>query len=133
MAQRALFVLLSALAGMALFLRGEGPSSPYLFVGFALGAGAAGLILIAENALQKLSFGIIVGGTAGLAVGLILTGLVEWVGSIIFDIQTVLFHIRGLVLLLGLLFLRPVLGARFGHEKISGSAKHPAQRGIVTI
>jgi len=132
MAQRALFVLLSALAGMALFLRGEGPSSPYLFVGFALGAGAAGLILIAENALQKLSFGIIVGGTAGLAVGLILTGLVEWVGSIIFDIQTVLFHIGGLVFLLGLPYLGLVLGARFGHEKISGSAKHPEQRGIGT-
>ena len=132
MAQRALFVLLSALAGMALFLRGEGPSSPYLFVGFALGAGAAGLILVAEYALQKLSFGIIVGGTAGLAVGLILTGLVEWVGSIIFDIQTVLFHIGGLVFLLGLPYLGLVLGARFGHEKISGSAKHPEQRGIGT-
>ncbi|TLY25268.1 MAG: TRAM domain-containing protein [Nitrospirae bacterium] len=132
MAQRALFVLLSALAGMALFLRGEGPSSPYLFVGFALGAGAAGLILVAEYALQKLSFGIIVGGTAGLAVGLILTGLVEWVGSIIFDIETVLFHIGGLVFLLGLPYLGLVLGARFGHEKISGSAKHPEQRGIGT-
>ena len=132
MAQRALFVLLSALAGMALFLRGEGPSSPYLFVGFALGAGAAGLILVAEYALQKLSFGIIVGGTAGLAVGLILTGLVEWVGSIIFDIETVLFHIGGLVFLLGLPYLGLVLGARFGHEKISGSAKHPEHRGIGT-
>jgi len=132
MAQRALFVLLSALAGMALFLRGEGPSSPYLFVGFALGAGAAGLILVAEYALQKLSFGIIVGGTAGLAVGLILTGLVEWVGSIIFDIQTVLFHIGGLVFLLGLPYLGLVLGARFGYEKISGSAKHPEHRGIGT-
>jgi len=132
MAQRALFVLLSALAGMALFLRGEGPSSPYLFVGFALGAGAAGLILVAEYALQKLSFGIIVGGTAGLAVGLILTGLVEWVGSIIFDIETVLFHIGGLVFLLGLPYLGLVLGARFGHEKISGSAKHSEQRGIGT-
>ena len=132
MAQRALFVLLSALAGMALFLRGEGPSSPYLFVGFALGAGAAGLILVAEYALQKLSFGIIVGGTAGLAVVLILTGLVEWVGSIIFDIETVLFHIGGLVFLLGLPYLGLVLGARFGHEKISGSAKHPEQRGIGT-
>lgn len=132
MAQRALFVLLSALAGMALFLRGEGPSSPDLLVGFALGAGAAGLILVAEYALQKLSFGIIVGGTAGLAVGLILTGLVEWVGSIVFDIQTVLFHIGGLVFLLGLPYLGLVLGARFGHEKISGSAKHQEHRAIGT-
>jgi uncharacterized protein YacL len=117
---------------MALFLRGEGPSSPYLFVGFALGAGAAGLILVAEYALQKLSFGIIVGGTTGLAVGLILTGLVEWVGSIVFDVETVLFHIGGLVFLLGLPYLGLVLGARFGHEKISGSAKHPEHRGIGT-
>lgn len=132
MAQRALFVLLSALAGMALFSRGEGPNGHFLFVGFALGAGTAGLILIAEYALQKLSFGIIVGGTAGLTVGLILTGLVEWVGSIVFDIQTVLFHIGGLVFLLGLPYLGLVLGARFGHEKLSGSAKHPEHTAIST-
>ncbi|MGH7204881.1 MAG: PIN/TRAM domain-containing protein [Nitrospiraceae bacterium] len=132
MAQRALFVLLSALAGMALFSRGEGPNSPFLFVGFALGAGTAGLILVAEYALQKLSFGIIVGGTAGLTVGLILTGLVEWVGSIVFDIETVLFHIGGLVFLLGLPYLGLVLGARFGHEKISGSARHPEHTAIGT-
>jgi len=132
MAQRALFMLLSALAGMALFLRGEEPNGPFLFVGFALGAGAAGLILVAEYALQKLSFGIIVGGTAGLAVGLILTGLVEWVGSIIFDIETVLFHIGGLVFLLGLPYLGLMLGARFGHEQISGPAKHAEHTAIGT-
>ena len=102
MVTRAIFVLLSALAGMALFLRAQDPSREFLLMGLGMGAVAGGLILAGEYALRRLSFGIIVGGAVGLAGGLILTGLVEWVGSAVFDVETFLFHIGGLVFLLGL-------------------------------
>ena len=82
-----------------------------------------GLIVAGEYALHNLSFGIIVGGTAGLAAGLVLTGLVEWVGGEIFDVQTFLFHIGGLVFLLGFPYLGLVLGARFGKEKLAKSSE----------
>ncbi|HEX8750977.1 MAG TPA: PIN domain nuclease, partial [Nitrospira sp.] len=118
MVSRAIFVLLSALAGMALFMKADGASGTYWLYGFGIGAATGGLIVAGEYALHNLSFGIIVGGTAGLAAGLVLTGLVEWVGGEIFDVQTFLFHIGGLVFLLGFPYLGMVLGARFGKEKI---------------
>ncbi len=123
MARRVIFMLLSALAGMALFARGEELQGSLPLMGLAIGAATGGLILVGEYALEKLSFGIIMGGTAGLAVGLVLTGLIEWVGSVIFDVQTVLFDIGGLVFLLGLPYLGLMLGARFGREKI-GEPEH---------
>ncbi|HEU4684042.1 MAG TPA: PIN domain-containing protein [Nitrospira sp.] len=121
MVPRAIFVLLSALAGMALFIKAEGANASYWAYGFAIGAATGGIIIAGEYALRNLSFGIIVGGTAGLAVGLLLTGLVEWVGGEIFDVQTFLFHIGGLAFLLGLPYLGLVLGARFGKEKLPSS------------
>ncbi|MBM4125111.1 MAG: TRAM domain-containing protein [Nitrospira sp.] len=125
MARRISFVLVSALAGMALFLRSEEASGPMLAAGFAIGAVTGGLILLAEYGLQRASFGVIVGGTAGLAIGLVLTGLVEWVGSAVFDVETFLFHIGGLLFLLGLPYLGTMLGSKFGMERLMGPAKHP--------
>ena len=129
MVRRTIFVLLCVLAGAGLFLRGEEPNSSLLTMGFVIGATTGGLILFGEYVLQRASFGVIVGGTAGLAVGLILTGLIEWVGSVIFDVETVLFHIGGLLFLLGLPYLGLVLGARFGKEEIFGPDKHVGQAG----
>lgn len=132
MVRRISFVLLSALAGMALFLRGEEPNGAFLLQGFAIGAATGGLILFGEYVLQRLSYGVVVGGTLGLAVGLLLTGLVEWVGSVVFDVETVLFHITGLVFLLGLPYLGLVLGAKFGQEKIAGPVKR-SEHGVETL
>ncbi|HJT21746.1 MAG TPA: PIN domain-containing protein [Nitrospira sp.] len=118
MVSRAIFVLLSALAGMALFIKADGADATYWLYGFVIGAATGGIIIAGEYALRNLSFGIIVGGTAGLAVGLLMTGLVEWVGGEIFDVQTFLFHIGGLAFLLGFPYLGLVFGARFGKEKL---------------
>ena len=123
MVARAIFVLLSALAGMALFLRAEEINGQVLLMGLGIGAATGGLIIASEYALRRLSFGIILGGTAGLAVGLLLAGLVEWVGSMIFDVETFLFHIGGLVFLLGFPYLGLVLGGRFGREQFPGGTK----------
>lgn len=123
MVARAIFVLLSALAGMALFLRAEEVNGQFLLMGLGIGAATGGLIIASEYALRRLSFGIIFGGTAGLAVGLLLAGLVEWVGSVIFDVETFLFHIGGLVFLLGFPYLGLVLGGRFGREQFPSGVK----------
>jgi len=106
---------------MALFIKADGADASYWLYGFGIGAATGGLIITGEYALRNLSFGIIVGGTGGLAVGLLLTGLVEWVGGEVFDVQTFLFHIGGLVFLLGLPYLGLVLGARFGKEQFPSS------------
>jgi uncharacterized protein YacL len=132
MARRAIFVLLSALAGAALFLRGELSDGSGLLQGFIIGAATGSFIILGEMALQKLSFEVILGGTVGLAVGLVLTGLVEWVGSIVFDVETVLFHIGGLVFLLGLPYLGIVLGAKFGRERIGAGPRHEEHVGEVS-
>ncbi len=133
MVSRAIFVLLSALAGMALFNRADEAHALYVVYGMAIGVATSGLILAAEYALRNLSFGIVVGGTTGLAAGLLLTGLVEWVGGEIFDVQTFLFHIGGLVFLLGFPYLGLVFGARFGKEKFPGSEQRYLEPTVGTL
>ncbi len=130
MATRTIFVLLSAVAGMALFARWGDGQVTGLLLGFGVGAAAGGVILLSEYLLQKLSFGLILGGTTGLGIGLLLTGLIEWVGSAVFDVETVLFHIGGLVFLLGLPYLGTMLGARFGQERFGQPEAH-ASAGVI--
>ena len=63
MVSRAIFVLLSALAGMALFLRADAASASYWLYGFGIGAVTGGLI---------------VGGDAIFHSALLSGGLVGW-------------------------------------------------------
>jgi len=117
MVGRAIFVLLSMLAGMAVFINTDGVDSPYWLYGAVAGALTGGLVVAGEYAVRNLSFGIIMGGTGGLATGLLLAGLIEWVGGEIFDIQSSLFHLGGLIVLLGFPYLGLMLGARIGEEQ----------------
>jgi len=48
MISRAIFILLSALAGMVLFLRAEGASGAFWLYGFGIGAVTGGLIVVGE-------------------------------------------------------------------------------------
>ncbi|OGX13535.1 MAG: twitching motility protein PilT [Nitrospirae bacterium RIFCSPLOWO2_12_FULL_63_8] len=131
MARRMGFAFMSGLAGMALFVRSEeGSQWEFLAMGFAIGAVLGGLVLAVELALHKASFGVIIGATTGLAVGLMLTGLIEWVGSAVFDVETFLFHVGGLVFLLGLPYLGMTLGARFGQEQLGAPAR-PSELSVV--
>ena len=124
MARRMGFVFISGLAGMALFVRSEeGSQWEFLLMGFAIGAALGGLVLVVEYALHQASFGAIIGAMTGLTVGLLLTGLIEWVGSAVFDVETFLFHVGGLVFLLGLPYLGMTLGVRFGSEQIGGPVR----------
>jgi len=131
MARRMGFAFMSGLAGMALFVRSEeGSQWEFLAMGFAIGAALGGLVLVVEYALHRASFGVIIGATTGLAVGLVLTGLIEWVGSAVFDVETFLFHVGGLVFLLGLPYLGMTLGARFGQEQLGAPAR-PSELSVV--
>ncbi|WP_455389633.1 hypothetical protein, partial [Petrachloros mirabilis] len=121
MVGRAIFVLLSMLAGTALFISADGADFPAWLYGAGIGALTGGLIVAGEYAVRNLSFGIIVGGTGGLVVGLLLAGLIEWVGGEIFDIQTSLFHLGGLIVLLGFPYLGLMIGARIGEEQFPSS------------
>ena len=126
MVPRAIFILLNALAGMALFVRAENAGELVGLYGFGVGAAAGALIVGGEYALRTLSFGVLVGGTIGLAVGLLLAGLIEWVGGAIFGAETFRFHIEGLVFLLGFPYLGLVIGARLGQERFSDNAPRAA-------
>ena len=121
MVGRAIFILLSTLAGMALFISADGADSPAWLFGVGIGALTGGLIVAGEYAVRNLSFGIIVGGTGGLVVGLLLAGLIEWVGGEIFDVQTSLYHLGGLIVLLGFPYLGLMIGARIGEEQFPNS------------
>jgi uncharacterized protein YacL len=129
MVGRAIFVLLSMLAGMALFIGADGADSPTWLYGLGIGALTGGLIVAGEYAVRNLSFGIIMGGTGGLVVGLLLAGLIEWVGGEIFDIQTSLFHVGGLVVLLGFPYLGLMIGARIGEEQFPSSEQKGLKSG----
>ena len=75
MVSRAIFVLLSALAGMALFIKADGADASYWMYGFAIGGATGGLIVAGEYALRNLSFGIIVGGTEWAKIQGVVRGL----------------------------------------------------------
>ncbi len=121
MARRTIVVLLSALAGGALSLWGEAPFGLDPLMWVPIGIVTGGLILACEYALQKIPVGMVVGGIGGFLVGLVLSGLFQWVGGGIFGVQAAVVQLAGVVFIIGMPYLGVVLGAGFGGEKISGT------------
>ena len=78
MARRIIFLVLSALAGMALFTQNQVVPESSAVAGLVIGAVIGGLILLGELGLAHLSFGVIAAAAGGLAAGLVLAGLGEW-------------------------------------------------------
>lgn len=131
MVRRTIVVLLSTMAGLALFLGGDEPFGLDAWVWVPMGVGAGGLIVAGEYALERVSFGMAVGAIAGLMVGLLLTGLVHWVGSGIFDLQFSVVQLGAVLLVIGLPYVGLLLGSRFGEEKIAGPTRVARQTGAV--
>ncbi len=123
MARRTIVVLLGALAGLALFLRGDGLFGSPAWVWLPIGLGVGGLILGGEYVLQRLPFTVAVGGITGLMIGLILTGLVHWIGGGVFALPPAIVHLAGLLFVIGLPYLGLILGGRFKKDDTSGPAR----------
>ncbi len=128
MMRRIFAVLIGALAGVALFSRGEGPFGLEAWLWIPFGAITGGVIVVAEYGLQLLPFGKVVGGLAGLGVGLTLAGLAQWVGTGVFALDPSVLQLTGLLVIIGTPYIGAVLGSRFGKERIasSGQAMEPA-------
>ena len=129
MARRAVVVLLCAIAGLALFLRGSElfglPAWTWIPISVAIGA----LIVAGEFGFQRLSFGMAVGIITGLMSGLLLTGLLQWVGAGIFDLHSSVVQLGAVLLVIGLPYIGMLLGGRFGKEEAFGPVKAPEHTG----
>ena len=131
MARRTIVVLLSALAGMALSVHGEEPFGLDPLMWVPIGIVTGGLILACEYAVQRIPVGILAGGIGGLLVGLVLSGVFQWVGIGIFGVKASVVQLAGIVFIIGTPYLGVVVGARFGREQISGSAKLAEPIGVL--
>ncbi len=131
MARRATVVLLGALAGLALSLRGDEPFGLPPWVWLPIGLAAGALILAGDHAFQKVPFGMVAGGIVGVLGGLLATGLLHWVGTGTYGLHFSVVQLGGLILLIGLPYFGVVLGAQFGREQGQGAAKLPETMGTV--
>lgn len=123
MVRRIIAVLIGALAGVALFSRGEGPFGLEAWLWVPLGVITGGVIVGAEYGLQRLPFGKVIGGLAGLGAGLALAGLAQWVGASIFALDATILQVVGLVLIIGIPYFGTMLGSRYGKERIASATK----------
>ncbi len=124
MARRMIVVLLSTLAGFALFLFSEEPFGLKSWTWVPIGVAVGGLIVAVEFGLHQIPFGMIVGGISGLVIGSLLTGLMAWLGFSMFQVDSSIIKVGGLVLLIGMPYVGILLGARFG----KGPVQEPARR-----
>src|SRR5713226_10046247 len=87
MVLRATFVVLCIVLSLALFSNGE----EYGWIwAAAVGVVVAGIVLGIEYMLRQVKPGVLLGGAAGLACGLLLTGLAAWaLGATVQDFESI--------------------------------------------
>lgn len=122
MVLRTTFVVLCIVAGLTLFSEGFGQESGWVLA-LAAGLSVAGIVLGLEFALRKQKPGVVMGGAAGLAGGLILAGMAAWAMAVnIPPVESI--PLLGFLILAGFSYLGLIYGMKvFGHGGILSFAK----------
>jgi uncharacterized protein YacL len=122
MVLRTTFVVLCIVLGLALFSNGSEEVNGWIWA-VAVGVVVAGLVLGIEYMLRQAKPGVLLGGAAGFACGLLLTGLAAWaLGATVPEFESV--PVLGFLLLAAF----PYLGLLYGVKifKAAGFLGQPA-------
>jgi uncharacterized protein YacL len=110
MVLRTTFVVLCIVSGLALFSEGFGQNEGWIWAAVA-GLTVAGLVLGVEFALRKQKPGVVLGGAAGLAAGLILAGIAAWAMAVsIPPVESI--PLLGFLILAGFCYLGLIYGVK---------------------